>query len=246
MDPSAISRHVRHYYRTLFAERRVNRSGLAIRSGKALALELDYPAALIAFLPDAAWELFAPCGNPLRAFDPVPPGWVLNLGCGTGIDSLALAAAGGSELQVVGCDIAATALAHAQQLASMAPWVDGTLQWVCGDAMALPFREQSFEGVCMNGVMNLFPDKGALCRELQRVLKPAGQLVLADLVRLGELPAYFHDEPDAWAWCMSGAPTAEELAGLLQASGFDVVCMRVEEAYDLFARMVMACRRRPG
>jgi arsenite methyltransferase len=41
--------------------------------------------------------------------------------------------------------------------------------------------------VISNGVINLIPDKAALLKEVSRVLKPRGRLMLADQVAIGSV-----------------------------------------------------------
>jgi arsenite methyltransferase len=49
----------------------------------------------------------------------------------------------------------------------------------------LPFSDNEFDVVISNGVFNLIPDKAALLKEVSRVLKPGGRLMLADQVAIG-------------------------------------------------------------
>src|SRR5512143_3110594 len=90
MDPNSIKHHIRDYYAGLFAKGRTAPAALPIRSGKPLAAELGYPMDSLGLLPDELWNLFAPCGNPLPHLQCACGQRVLNLGCGAGIDSLAL------------------------------------------------------------------------------------------------------------------------------------------------------------
>jgi len=54
-------------------------------------------------------------------------------------------------------------------------------------------------------VLNLVPDKSAAFREIARVLKPGGRLVVSDIVRVGEIPGKLRDSMAAYAACASGA-----------------------------------------
>jgi len=119
------------------------------------------------------------------------------------------------------------------------------LHWVCGDGDQLPFQPESFQWVIMNGVLNLFPDKASLLKEVSRILSPAGQLVGADLCTEGPLPDYFHEERDAWAWCMSGACTEDRLCGLLQEAGLEEIRLHGEEDCDMFHRVTFCGRKAP-
>ena len=47
-----------------------------------------------------------------------------------------------------------------------------------GDAEALPFADGSFDRVFSNGVLHHTPDMSAALREIHRVLKPSGRVVI--------------------------------------------------------------------
>ena len=92
-----------------------------------------------------------------------------------------------------------------------------------GNALAMPFADASFEGAySMNVSMNI-ADKGGFYREIRRVLRPGGWLVLSELARNpggGEL-----GYPTPWAASAktSFLSTPEETRQGLIEAGFDVV-----------------------
>jgi SAM-dependent methyltransferase len=242
MDPETIRKHVQQYYTQLFARGRTVPTTVRIASGRQLAMELGYPRSLCDCIPDRLWDLFAPCGNPLPYVDVLDGQWVLNLGCGVGIDSLALAATH-SGVNVVGLDVVWNALRRGA--AETGGWCSPirNLHWICGDAIDLPFCAQCFDTVFLNGVFNLFADKRALIGELRRVLKPHSQILIADLCSDAPLPHHFAEEADAWAWCMSGALTMNELLNLLHQAGFDGLTVQEKEGTEGFFRIVVTGRQ---
>jgi ubiquinone/menaquinone biosynthesis C-methylase UbiE len=235
-----LKKHIRKYYEQLYkGKKRVKAHGLG---GKPLAVELGYPAGLIDCLPDEIWEDFLPCGNVLHYLHPKPGDRVLNLGCGAGIDSIMLKLSGGAEFKIVNLDSAIPALIKAYALAGR-PFRGLEFEFVCADGDSLPFRSGSFEWIILNGVFNLFPDKGELIVELYRVLKSGGVVAGADLCRRRILPDYFASEPDAWAWCMSGALSQNELSAAFEAGGFAKLALVAENMDEYFDRTVFAFRR---
>jgi arsenite methyltransferase len=238
-----IKQHVQEYYRTLFERGEVAPAHLPVRSGKRLGKELGYPRSLLDLLPEHGWQLFAPCGNPLPYLTPKPGDYILNLGCGVGIDSMAVALEYPDSVHVFGMDVTPYIIQKANDLMCCINLLTNSLHWICGDGDCLPFRHRCFDAVLMNGVFNLFPEKSGLLRGLHRVLKPRGSLLLADLCRVGPLPDYFQAEWDAWAWCMNGACSAEELVREFAAAGFERVELHTEESGEMFNRIVLSCRR---
>lgn len=97
---------------------------------------------------------------------------VLDVACGTGVLTRAIAASVGSGESVIGLDLNPGMLAVARNVAPM-------IQWRQGEAEKLPFEDQAFDTiVCQFGLM-FFPDRVAALRDMKRVLSPAGRLVLA-------------------------------------------------------------------
>jgi len=51
-----------------------------------------------------------------------------------------------------------------------------------GDATALPYEDDSVDAVVLTAVLGEIPDPGAALREVRRVLKPSGRLVVGELL----------------------------------------------------------------
>lgn len=263
MQDTDIKQHVQAYYSRLFQDDRPNR--LPIKTGRALAEDLGYPVELLAGIDDRYWENFLPCGNPFQRLIPSPGDKLLDLGCGAAIDSFVIQAKFGFSLEIVNLDVVFSILKQASAvsatifgaagkhgqdvpLSSDAEILGGAAtitrqRWVCGDGEELPLRSDCFDWVLMNGALNLFPQKSSVLREVRRVLKPSGLFVGADLCAAACVPELFRQEKDAWAWCISGACTEEELVGLFQSSGFRTTSLTCEEERDMFYRISFSSRK---
>ena len=98
---------------------------------------------------------------------------VLDACCGTGDLALAAERAGG---RVTGLDFSGRMLERARRKS-------GTVRWVRGDVLALPFEEGSFDAVTVGfGIRNV-EDLEAGLRELARVLRPGGRLGCLEITR---------------------------------------------------------------
>jgi ubiquinone/menaquinone biosynthesis C-methylase UbiE len=56
-----------------------------------------------------------------------------------------------------------------------------TIRPAQGDAQALPYADDTFDAAYLVAVLGEVPDQGAALRELARVLRPGGRLVVGEL-----------------------------------------------------------------
>jgi arsenite methyltransferase len=148
-------------------------------TGRAWALDLGYPPDLMARLPEAAAESFAGVANPFALGSLQRSEIVLDLGSGAGTDSLVAAQMVGPKGRVTGVDMTPEILAKAR--AAAAEMEAMNVEFVEGEAEALPFDAESFDVVISNGVIDLAPDKDAVFSEIHRVLRPGGRIQIADV-----------------------------------------------------------------
>jgi demethylmenaquinone methyltransferase/2-methoxy-6-polyprenyl-1,4-benzoquinol methylase len=95
---------------------------------------------------------------------------VLDLAAGTGASSTSLQERGA---KVVACDFSQGMLAVGRQR-------NQTMRFVAGDAMRLPFADESFSAVTISfGLRNVVDVDGAL-KELARVTKPGGRIAVLE------------------------------------------------------------------
>lgn len=135
---------------------------------------------------------------------------VLEVSFGTGYLMTRYAA----EHEVTGIDLNATLAVLAQRklvAGGMHP------RLACANVEALPFRAGHFDTVVNTMAMSAYPDGKAAIREINRVLRPGGRLVLIDVNYpttsswIGRLVA--------WSWRAAG-DVLRDIDGLLQAGDF--------------------------
>jgi MPBQ/MSBQ methyltransferase len=152
--------------------------------------------------------------------DKLPAGTTLiDVGCGIGGSSRILAQDYG--FAVTGVTISPQQVQRAQELTP-----DGvTAQFKVDDALALSFPDASFDIVWSVEAGPHMPDKAQFARELLRVLKPGGILVVADWNQRDDrrIPLNFWEKPvmqqllDQWAHPKFSS--IEEFSELLEATG---------------------------
>lgn len=104
---------------------------------------------------------------------------VLDVGTGGGLMAAAIAR-GGAVVTSVDIQFAVVLRAR-ESLKAAGAAVAGRSRLAVADAAQLPFRSGSFDAVFAFDSMHHMPDCGATVREMERVLKPGGRLVVADL-----------------------------------------------------------------
>ena len=97
---------------------------------------------------------------------------VLEVGVGTGISLDAYP----PYVHVVGIDPSADMLAQAEKKVRENQWTNVELKQ--GDALNLDFPDESFDDVCTFHVMTVVPDPVKMMREMIRVCKPGGRIVI--------------------------------------------------------------------
>jgi len=144
---------------------------------------------------------------------------VLDIGCGTGGHSIAIAAATGAA--VIGIDESERFVARARQQA-------GTVEFVVGDAERLPFAEASFDAVLLSLVLHQLERPQAAVDEAHRVLADRGRAVVRTIDpqdARDRIPERFL--PGMAAADAARLPPIEELVRMLSQAGFEVSKRRV-------------------
>jgi SAM-dependent methyltransferase len=146
---------------------------------------------------------------------------VVDLGSGGGLDVFLAAKKVGPTGKAIGIDMTPEMLERARanlvrQGLSNVEFYEATI-----DKMPLP--DGSVDCVIPNCVINLAPDKGAVLREIARVLKPGGRVAVSDIALKKPLPPEIGNDLLAYVGCIAGAILIEEYVEGLKAAGFSSI-----------------------
>jgi SAM-dependent methyltransferase len=124
---------------------------------------------------------------------PGGPGRVGDLGCGPGFEARHLAELG---LDVLGVDLAPNMIAEAQRRHANAL----RLEFRVGSLLALPLPDAALAGaIAIYSIIHLEPGQRPLaCRELARVVRPGGPLLLSVHVSAVDFPAGSRRRMSTW------------------------------------------------
>ena len=166
-------------------------------TGRAGLEGLQYDPELIRALPEAVAASYCGVGNPF-SLGPINEGdVVLDIGCGAGVDTLIVAMMAGPTGEAVGVDLTAEMLQRAEVNLALTDLKNVAFKKASGEK--LPFEDNYFDVAISNGVINLIPDKAATLKEVWRVLKLGGRLMIADQILAGSLPADMKNRIGKWA-----------------------------------------------
>ena len=140
--------------------------------------------------------------------DPRPGDRILEIGFGPGATLAGLAARVGDG-HVAGLDHSAVMVAQARRR-NRAAIAAGRVEVRLGSAESLPFDGGSFDKVCASNVNLFWADELAALREIKRVLRPGGTLVIA------LQPRWVRSEEEMGL-------TARELVDKFHAAGFAAI-----------------------
>ena len=170
---------------------------------------------------------------------------LLDVAGGTGDVAFRFLTRAGAGAHATVCDMTAAMLDEGARRAEAAQRA-GQLDWVVGDAMALPFADNSFDVYTISfGIRNVVRIPDALAEAL-RVLRPGGRLMVLEfsqipndllqkaydlysfnvIPRMGQVVAGDRDSYQYLVESIRKFPDQETFAGLIRAAGFEQVRYR--------------------
>ncbi|CAB9504897.1 Arsenite methyltransferase [Seminavis robusta] len=159
---------------------------------------------------------FQGVGNPHRHANIQPGDVVLDVGSGLGIDSFLAQHAATRTGFVLGVDISATQVRHAQACAQRRGCHE-RMRFVTADMESIPLPDASVDVVISNGAFCLAPNKAQAFREVYRVFKPGGRISICTTTTREESKL----EPGvSWPVCMKMFVPMKDIEPMCQTIGF--------------------------
>ena len=170
------------------------------------------------------------CGNPTALADLKKGEKVLDLGSGAGIDVFLAANKVGKNGYVIGVDMTDEMIKRSEKIAKENHYTNVEFRY--GEIENLPINDDSIDVIISNCVINLSTDKLKTFKEVFRVLKPGGRILISDLVTEGILPEDIKKSYDAWSDCIAGALDKNEYINIIKKAGFHKVKIIDQDQYS--------------
>lgn len=161
------------------------------------------------------------CGTPVKYAKLKKGEIVLDLGSGAGFDCFLASKQVGEKGKVIGVDMTPEMIKKARKNASKGNYKN--IIFKLGDIENLPIKNNSIDVVISNCVINLAPDKEKVFREIYRVLKNNGRMIISDIVLLKKLPQKLKESMDAYISCIAGAMLKNDYINLIKSIGYKKV-----------------------
>jgi len=189
--------------------------------------KIGYTDEELSEIPEEA-NLGLGCGNPVALALLREGETVLDLGSGAGIDCFLAANKVGKSGRIIGVDMTSEMIEKARENARE----DGyeNVEFRLGEIENLPVADGLIDVVISNCVINLVPDKRKAFKEIFRVLKPGGRMLISDIVLLKALPKFVRDSVAGYVSCISGAIKRDEYMRIVEETGFQDIRI-INESY---------------
>src|ERR671912_1102785 len=171
------------------------------------------------------------CGAPVKFADLQKGETVVDLGSGAGIDVFLSAKKVGPQGRSIGIDMTDEMLERARRNAKEGGYTN--VDFRKGDIEeAIPVDANFADVVISNCVINLTTDKVKAFKEINRILKSGGRLVISDLVSDGKTPPPKESiDLERWSSCIDGALTKDDYIESIRKAGFQNVSVLEERTY---------------
>jgi len=191
-------------------------------------------------IPTRMLEMNYGCGSTVNPRDLVNNPKILYVGVGGGMELLQFAYFNRQNAGVIGVDVVDEMLEASRKnflaAESLNPWFNSRfIDMRTGDALHLPVDDNSIDVAAQNCLFNIFKEddlKQAL-KEMYRVLKPHGRLVLSDPTCETKMPESLKQDERLRALCLSGALPLNDYVKMITDIGFGTIEIRAKRPYRI-------------
>jgi len=193
-------------------------------------------------IPVIMQEMNYGCGSTVNARDLVNNPKILYVGVGGGMELLQFSYFNRQKGGVIGLDVVDEMLAASEKNFKVAenlnPWFQSDfIDLRKGTALDLPIENNCIDVAAQNCLFNIFTkqDLKVALKEMYRVLKPHGRLVMSDPVSDDFIPPHIKNDERLRALCMSGMVSLDEYLAMIAEAGFGTLEVRANRPYRVLA-----------
>ncbi|RMG77455.1 MAG: methyltransferase domain-containing protein [Bacteroidetes bacterium] len=193
-------------------------------------------------IPNIMLEMNYGCGSTIHPRDLVNDPSVLYVGVGGGMELLQFAYFSRRNNSITGVDVVDEMLDAADKNLRLAekenPWFKHDfVSLKKGNALDLPIENNSIDVAAQNCLFNIFTkeDLHKALKEMYRVLKPHGKLVMSDPVSEDIIPDNLKQDERLRALCLTGVLPMQEYIDMIASVGFGTIEIRAKRPYRILS-----------
>lgn len=193
-------------------------------------------------LPQKMLAMNYGCGSTVHPRDLAGKPTVLYVGVGGGMELLQFAYFARRAGAVIGLDVVDEMITacsgNLREAEALNPWFHSSfVDLRKGDALKLPIADASVDVAAQNCLFNIFHDDDLqrALKEMYRVLKPNGRLILSDPVCETPMPEALKHNERLRALCLTGALPLADYIKRLTDVGFGTIEVRAKRPYRVLS-----------
>jgi arsenite methyltransferase len=205
------------------------------------ATVIGYEQSELESVPQAS-VLGVGCGAPVKFANLQKGEIVVDFGSGAGIDVFLSAKRVTQEGRVIGIDMTDEMLERVRRNAKEGGYTN--VEFRKGDIEeTIPIEDNSADVVISNCVINLTTDKVKSFKEIHRILKNGGRMVISDLVSDGKIRPKKSIDLEKWVGCIEGTLTKDDYIASIRKAGFRNISVLEERPHIESSKEVTGGRK---